>query len=112
MTASAAVNQLLSWHSIVLISALVGSLLPNLIAVLNQVHWPSWLKAIVAFAACCIAAVAVTAAKGTLTAQDWVGSAIVVFTVARASYAGLWKPTGVADKIETATSSNSLSTRS
>jgi hypothetical protein len=85
-------------------SAAVGFVLPLAIAVVNQAHWSSKLKAAVAFAIC-IAAAAVTVYfdGGKFDAGHLVESALIVFTLARASYAGLWRPVGVAGAIEVKT---------
>jgi hypothetical protein len=85
-------------------SAAVGFVLPLAIAVIQQRHWSTQLKSLVAFAICIIAAaVTVYFDGGKFDAGHLVESALIVFTLARASYAGLWKPIGVSDKIETKT---------
>jgi hypothetical protein len=82
----------------------VGFLLPQAIALLNQVKWTARVKSIVAFAACVIAAGITTVAAGDFDATNLILSATTVFAVARTSYAGLWRPTGLAPAIEEATS--------
>ena len=85
------------------IAILVGFLLPHLISVITQTHWNSGLKSLVAFSICILAAVLTVWAKGTLNLHDLVGTATVVYLMARSSYAGLWKPLGVSDSIEAST---------
>lgn len=93
-------------HNLIWISGVVGFLLPHAIALLNQTHWSAKLKSIVAFCCCLIAAIATTWIKGDLNFTDVVASAGTIFVVARSSYAGLWKPTGIAPTIEAATSAS------
>lgn len=88
---------------LIVTSGIVGLLLPALIALVNQAHWPSGFKAVVAFIACFIAAGITAWAEGTLTFANWATSLIVVFTTARTTYAGLWRPTGVAPALESST---------
>src|SRR5512141_3096611 len=90
--------------NLVWISGVIGFLLPLVISLLNQTKWSSKLKSSVAFTCCVIAALITTWIKGDLNFTDIVGSAGVIFTVAQASYLGLWRPTNVAPTIEAATS--------
>lgn len=90
--------------NLVWISGVIGFLLPNGIALLNQVSWSAQLKSIIAFVLCVLAAIITTWIKGDLNFTDIVGSAGVIYTVAMASYVGLWKPTKIAPTIEAATS--------
>lgn len=85
------------------IAIFVGFLLPHAIALVTQQHWSPALKSVVAFAICIVAAVVTVWAKGTLNFHDLVGTATLVYVLARSSYAGLWKPTGITDTIEAKT---------
>ena len=87
-----------------LANALVGFVLPNVIALLNQARWVARVKALVAFAACAVAAVLTTYVAGSLVPGDLLFSALIVFGAAQVSYQQLWHPTGVAPAIEQATS--------
>lgn len=83
---------------------LVGSLIPAGIAVINQRDWSSEVKGAVA-ALCCVLAAAVLAyTQGVWDAGDVLRSALIVFTLAQLLYATFWKPSGLADVIEHATS--------
>lgn len=88
---------------LLVISGIVGGLLPFAIALINQSHWAPGLKSVIAFLCCLIAAFITVWAKGDITATDYIASALTVFTVARASYAGLWRPTGTAPALEAST---------
>lgn len=85
------------------VSMVVGFLLPHAIALINQEHWRSSTKSIIAFAACIAAALVTTYLKGDFNVHEIAGSTFIVFTVARASYAGLWRPTKIATTVESAT---------
>lgn len=92
------------------VSGVIGFLLPNGIALLNQTHWPTKLKSFVAFVVCIIVAVITTWIKGDVNFTDLVGSAGIIYTVAMASYTGLWKPTEIAPTIEAKTTVTSPTT--
>lgn len=85
------------------LALLIGFLLPHAISILNQQHWSPGLKSVVAFAACVVAAVITTAAKGKLDLHHLTATLGVIYLMARSSYAGLWKPLGVSDAIESST---------
>lgn len=93
-------------EKLALANALVGFLLPNVIALVNQARWPARAKALVAFAACAAAALLTTWVAGSLVPGDLVFSALIIFGAAQVSYQQLWHPTGVAPAIEQATSSS------
>lgn len=84
---------------------LVGFFLPLAVSVVVQPRWPSHVKAIVTFLLCVVAAI------GTVWTQDVdVGgqtltkAILTVLVGAVTGYRGLWKPTGVAEAVESATS--------
>lgn len=81
-------------------SGIVGSILPMGIALVNQSHWRAGFKAVVAFILCLAAALVTTWAQDKLTPENYIASALTVFTLARVSYAGLWRPTGAAPAVE------------
>ena len=83
---------------------LVGFLMPLLIAVLQRSTWPLQLRAGIAFIVCAIAGGVTAWLAGDFDANDVVSSILVVLTTALATYKGLWKPTGFAGSIESATS--------
>lgn len=85
------------------ISALVGGLLPHAISVVNQSHWSSGVKSVIAFAACIVAAFVVAYAENKFDFKNIATSLAFVFALAQTSYQGLWKPTGIADAVESTT---------
>lgn len=96
-------------HNLLWISGAIGVFLPHLIAIVNQSHWSSGLKAVIAAAACLVAAAIVCWTRGQINFSDWLTSAGVVFTFATTTYKGLWKPTGVIDALESSTTMKSPS---
>lgn len=90
-------------NNLIWISGLVGIFLPHLIAIVSQSHWSSGTKSIFAFATCLIAAAVTSYFAGTLNFHDLAGSFSLVFALAQTSYKGLWKPTGIADAVESST---------
>lgn len=87
------------------ISALVGVLLPLLVAIIQQENWSAHVRTLIGVI-CIIVATTVTAwAEGKLNLHDWATSLITIFTLTQVSYHTLWKTTGVAPAIEHATSS-------
>lgn len=82
------------------VAAIVGLLLPLLVAVIQQLHWKSSYRAAVGFAACFVAALITAWAEGKLNAKNLVSSFFIVFTVAQVSYAQFWKKIGVTAAIE------------
>lgn len=85
-------------------AGVVGFLMPILVSIVVQASWPDWAKSLVAFAASLIAGAGTAHFAGNLVGRDVVSNALIVFTVGIATYYGFWKPTGIAPKIESATS--------
>jgi hypothetical protein len=87
-------------------AAIVGFVLPPVIAIIVQEKWKPGLKAIVAFGACLLSAVGTVYLQGpdTFTLSRWVTASLTTLTVAIATYHGLWRPTGTAPAIEHSTS--------
>jgi hypothetical protein len=89
------------------VSALVGSFLPLLVAFVQRQHWSGWVRTAVGVAACAIAAVIVSYTKGQLNLHDLATTGFIIFTLTKTTYLSVWKPSGVAPKIEAATSGTS-----
>ncbi len=85
-------------------SALVGFFLPNGIALVLQQGWSDSLKSVVGFCICLLAALGTARFAGNLDGQNFLTAALVVFTLATVSYRQLWRPTGIAPKLEESTS--------
>jgi VIT1/CCC1 family predicted Fe2+/Mn2+ transporter len=85
-------------------SALVGTLLPLVVAFINRCNWPAGAKAIVAVLTSAIAGAVTAWLNGELAGRDVTTAILIVATATVTSYHGFWKPTGVAPKLEEATS--------
>jgi len=97
-------------ENLIWISGVIGFLLPHVAAIIIQSHWKESFKSGLVFLLGCVAAVITCWAKGTLNFSDWVASAGTIFVVARTSYAGLWRPTGIAPAIEAKTNAGTTGT--
>ena len=86
---------------------LVGFLMPLLISALQRSTWPNPLRALIAFLACAVAGLVTAWLGGDFNTTDIVSAVLVVLTTALATYKGLWKPTGVSPRIESATGGGS-----
>lgn len=85
-------------------AAIVGFLMPLVIAVINRRDWSSPAKGMSAFVACLVAAFGTAYFEGGLSdANDVVTAALVVFTMAITTFQFWWKPSGIADGIESRT---------
>lgn len=83
-------------------SAIVGALAPALVATINRVAWPAWLKGVVVIVVS-IAGGGITAyLTGQLTAVTWTHAALVVAAAALATYRLWWHPTGIGPALERA----------
>lgn len=86
------------------IDVVVGALLmPPVIAVLNRCHWPSQVKALVAFAACLLGALVVQWFRGPVDFADWRATAVGVTGAALVMHQVFWRPSGLVPAIERAT---------
>ncbi len=84
-------------------SALVGFFLPFLMALILQSQWSAALKSFLAFGVALAAAVPTAYLSGDISGKDWFTSAVVILSVALATYQGFWKPTGIAPTVERTT---------
>lgn len=84
-------------------SALVGFLLPPVLAIVMQSSWSQQFKAVVAFVACLIAGAGTAYFDADLDGRTWVSSTLIVLTTGLATYRNFWKSTGIAPAIESAT---------
>lgn len=88
-----------------LLSLFVGVLLPNIIAIVVQPAWRPQLKGLVTFALCVGAAFCTAALQGEWNDVEDIGTAITaVLLSSQLMYRSLWKPSGIAESIESATS--------
>lgn len=85
-------------------SLIAGACLPPVLAVIQQQHWRQQFRAAVAFLACTAVGAATAYFQGSLTGKRWVEAALIIGVAALSTYHGFWKPSGIAPKIEAATS--------
>lgn len=84
-------------------TTVVGVLLPLAIAVINRERWASGEKALAAIGICVLAAAGDVFFKGQFSLKNWSQTALYIFFLVVTSYAGFWRPTGIADKVGKAT---------
>ena len=93
-----------------LVSALVGVLLPPLVAVVNQPRWPSWARALVAVVSS-VAAGGMTAwVAGDLAGMSGLRAVLVVVAATLAAYRAWWQPSGIAPWLEHLTAVGTIGT--
>jgi len=81
-------------------SLLVGFFLPPVIALIQRKGWSDGIRALVAFAACIVAALGTCYFNGSLDGRSLVSATLTVVVTAIATYKGFWHKTGVSDAIE------------
>lgn len=84
-------------------SGIVGFAVPPLVAVFVQSAWPSWARALFAFAVCLIGGGVTAALTGYLHGMSPARSALVVLFSALTFYRVFWHPSTIAPRIEAAT---------
>ena len=89
------------------LAALVGLVLPLVIAVIQKQHWSPSIRTGVGVLACAIAAVVLSYTKGQLNLHDLATTGFYIFTLTKTTYLAVWKPSGVAGAIESATGGGS-----
>lgn len=85
------------------IDALVGALMPLVIALINQAHWSPRVKGGVALGVCVLAAALTEVLRGSSDWRDWRNTGVVVFGAALFLYRTWWQPSGITDTVERAT---------
>ena len=87
-------------------SALVGFLLPLLIAIVQQSHWSRRTRTVVGAIAVTVAALVTAATENKLNWDTWATSLIWIAVTAYTSYRNVWIPLGAAPAIEEKTTLN------
>ena len=85
-------------------SLLVGFFSPLIISVIQQNRWTPRAKSLVAFLFYLVVGAVTAYFSGVFTVTGLATAILVVFVTAANSYKALWKPTGAAPAIESATS--------
>lgn len=93
-------NNLATMSDLDLWSAVVGFVLPLLIAVVTRARWSSELKGAVTVAACAIGGTMTALLNGGLHGASVIRAALVVAASTVLFYATLWHPSGIAPAIE------------
>jgi len=86
---------------------IVGFFLPVVISIIVQTSWTTALKASVAFVVCLIAGAGTAYFAGDLDGKDWITASLMIMVTALTTYSQFWKKTGIAPKLESATSASS-----
>lgn len=87
-----------------LMAAIVGALMPALIAVVVRSSWPSWLKGVAAVGSSTVVGTVAAWIAGDLTTPEgWAQKVLIVIAAAQAAYKLWWQPTGIGPAIERAT---------
>jgi hypothetical protein len=84
-------------------SGIVGTLLPILIALVNQEHWPPKAKGAVTATLAVIAGLVTAWGAGSFHGGSPAVSVVVVLLTASGAFQSFWKPTRFADLIEVST---------
>lgn len=91
-------------------AVLVGFLTPLLVAVVKQPRWSKQQKQVISIVVAVVVGVLNLLAQGVLNEASFTPSGalatlVLVLGASQGAYALLWKPTGVSDRIEVATDS-------
>lgn len=90
---------------ITLTGIVVGSLLPNIIAVVIQPAWRKEIRGLAAFSICVVAGILIALLQGEIgRGQDVATSVVAVLIASQVLYQALWRPSGIALAIEGGTS--------
>ena len=80
-----------------------GFLSPPVLAVIQQTKWDKKLKSVVTFLWAVILGGIGSYLHGDVNGKTWVSTTLIILVTAIATYHGFWKPTNVADSIESRT---------
>jgi hypothetical protein len=89
-------------ENVTLLAAVVGALLPGVVAWVNRAEWTAEAKGIVAAAASLLVGAASAFVAGQFNGADITRSVLIVFFLSQAAYKLYWKPTHLADHLERA----------
>lgn len=92
--------------NLVMWNLIVGFLVPNLIAIVQQPKWSQRARAWFTAVACIFFGAGTAYFTGQFNLGDIVGSILTMGVAAITFYKGLWKPSGIAPAIENATTTN------
>lgn len=89
-------------------SALVGFVLPLLVAIVQQSHWSRAVRTVIGIIAVIISAGVTAFVENKLNWNNWATSLIAIATVAFTTYRNVWVPLGAADWVEAVTSKKTV----
>lgn len=81
-------------------AALVGFLLPALVAIINRAEWKPWIKGVVALLASVLVGTVTALLAGSFTGSSWIQAIGIVFAASQVSYHTWWKNTDITNWIE------------
>jgi hypothetical protein len=81
-------------------AALVGFVLPALVAIINRSEWKSWVKGIVALLASVVVGTITALLAGSFTGASWLQAISIVFAASQVAYHTWWKNSDIAGLIE------------
>jgi len=86
-------------------SLISGSVIPLVLAFIQQPKWSDQIRSLVTFAFSLLVGFLNVWLNGDLaSAADWTSAILIVLIAAISTYKGFWKPTQIAPKVEQATS--------
>lgn len=94
-------QNLLMWN------AIVAAGLPMLLAIIQQPTFPRATRAVITLAACIVGGLATAFFNGQWHSEDIITSVLTIFAATLAFHTAFFKPTGITDAIENATSATS-----
>jgi len=85
-------------------NAIVAAVLPMIIALIQQPTFPRWARATITLVVCAIGGLVTTYVTDQWNSEDVVTSVLTIFAAVLAFHTAFFKPTGITDAIENATS--------
>lgn len=82
---------------------LLGGLLPLVQAIINRKGWSTETKALAAFGVAVVAGVGSAYAMGIDSREGILSTTAAVYALSQLGYFGVWRPTGLADRVEQST---------
>ncbi|HEY6008455.1 MAG TPA: hypothetical protein VIU40_09055 [Geobacteraceae bacterium] len=83
---------------------IVGALAPLVIAIIQQPKWAETKRVAVTVGFCIAAGAGTSYFAGNFSGRSLISDILMVLVAALATYRGVWRPSGIAPRIEVATS--------
>jgi len=81
-------------------AAVVGFVLPALVAIINREPWAPWIKGLVALATSILVGTITALLAGQFTGATWFQAIVITFAASQVAYHTWWKGTEIAAWIE------------